>query len=77
MGIQVTIKEVDDRAFRELKAAAAKNKMTIGSALNLAIRSWLWTTQNTKGRLSKIKSWDWGPGTERLSEQADKVLYGD
>ncbi len=77
MGIQVTIKEVDEHAFQELKAEAARDKMTIGSALNVAIANWLWTKRKTKANLKDLKPVKWGPGTERLSEQVDEVLYGE
>lgn len=77
MGIQVTIKEVDEHAFRELKAAAVKYKMTVGSAFNLAIENWLWSTRKTKSDLKDLKPVSWGRGTERLSEQVDEIVYGD
>ncbi len=74
---QITVKEVDEKAFQELKAAAAKNKMPVGVALSLAIETWLSTLRKTKGKLSELKPINWGEGTEHLSEQVDKILYGD
>ena len=75
--IQVTIKNMDGDTFSELKAEAAKRKLSVSGALSLAIHSWL--SQMRKPRMSLL---DWktikgGKGTERLSEQVDEILYGE
>ena len=77
MGTQITVKEVDEKAFQELKAQAAKNKMTVGAALTLAIETWLSSTKRAKADLAELKAVSWGQGTERLSEKIDEALYGE
>jgi len=74
---QITVKEVDEKAFQELRAVAIKSKMTVGAALTLAIENWISSLRKAKGKLSELKPRSWGPGTEYLSEQMDEVLYGE
>ncbi len=74
---QITVKEVDQKTFQELKAAAIKSKLTVGAALNIAIETWLSSLRKTKGKLSELKPTDWGPGTEHTSEEIDEILYGN
>ncbi|HIH26348.1 hypothetical protein J4476_03890 [Candidatus Woesearchaeota archaeon] len=77
MKTQITVKEVEDKTFQELKAEAVKRKMSIGTALTLAIENWLSSIKKPRGSLLMWKSTDWGPGTEKLSEQVDEIIYGD
>ena len=63
MGIQITVKDVDEKTFQELKAAAAKAKMPIGSALNMAIHSWLATIAKPKLKFTEWKPIRGPPGT--------------
>ncbi|HLC86468.1 MAG TPA: hypothetical protein VJG30_04240 [Candidatus Nanoarchaeia archaeon] len=74
---QITVKEVEEKTFQELKAEAVRRKLTVGTALTLAIENWLSSLKKPKESLLKWKPTNWGPGTERLSEQVDEVLYGD
>ncbi|MBI4450810.1 hypothetical protein HY642_02440 [Candidatus Woesearchaeota archaeon] len=76
MGIQITVKAVDGSAFQELKAAAARRKMTVGAALSVAIEHWLSSMRKTKGKLSDLPPAKWGRGTERTSDRIDEILYG-
>ena len=75
-GIQVTIKNVDEQAFSELKAEAAKKKLPVGRALSLAIETWLSESKKPKLFLSKWKTIKGGAKTRFLSEQVDSILYG-
>ena len=75
--IQITVKEVDEEAFNELKSEAIKGKMNVGTALTLAMENWTSSLKKTKDSLLKWKPVDWGPGTEHLSEQIDEIIYGD
>ncbi|MDX2181911.1 MAG: hypothetical protein SFV18_20120 [Bryobacteraceae bacterium] len=74
-----TIRNLDPEAFRELKARAVRDGKTIGEAVSEAIRSY---NSNGNGRKKKtlMELWtpiDLGPGTENLSMEIDKVLYGE
>ena len=74
---QITVKEVNEKAFQELKATAIKGKMTVWTALTLAIENWLSSLKEKKGIFSELKPRNWGHGTERLSEEIDKIIYGE
>ncbi len=75
--MQLTVKEVDKRVFREFKAEAVKEGLKIGSALNLAMAEWLEKTEKKpKLSLKDLKPTNWGKGTERTSIEADEILYG-
>jgi hypothetical protein len=77
IGMQLSVKNVDEDTFREFKAQAVKSGLKIGGALTLAMQEWLEKSEKKPKRsLLDLKPWDWGPGTERLSEEADDILYG-
>ena len=75
-GIQVTIKNVDEDAFSELKAEAAKKKLPVGRAVSLAIENWLSESKKPRLHLTKWKTIKGGANKRLLSEQVDSVLYG-
>jgi hypothetical protein len=74
--IQVTIKNVDEDAFSELKAEAARKKLPVGIALSLAIEKWLSESKKPKLQLANWSTMKGGPKTRLLSEQVDSILYG-
>ena len=74
--LQVTIKNVDEAAFSELKAEAAKMKLPVGRALSLAIENWLSESKKPRLPLTKWKKIKGGANTRNLSEQFDSILYG-
>ena len=74
--IQVTIKNVDEDAFSELKSEAARKKLPVGIALSLAIEKWISESRKPLLPLSKWKTIRGGAKTGLLSEQIDSVLYG-
>lgn len=73
---QVSIKDVEDQVFREFKAESVKEGLKIGKALTMAMRLWL-ETKDKKPRMSILdfKPKSWGKGTEKTSEEIDKILY--
>ncbi len=73
---QITVKEVDEEAFRKLKAFAARGKITVGAALSLAIDKLL-SQAKKKRDLAELAPTDWGAGSEFLSEQIDEAIYSD
>lgn len=74
--IQVTIKNVDEGAFSELKAEAARKKLPVGSALSLAIGKWISESKKPLLPLEKWKTIKGGAKTRLVSEQIDSILYG-
>ena len=77
MKTQITVKEVEKETFQELKAEAIKRRLSVGTALTIAINSWLSSINKPKESLMKWKSSNWGSGTEKTSEQIDEILYGE
>ncbi len=75
--MQLSVKNVDEDTFREFKAQAVRGGLKVGKALTLAMQEWLEKSEK-KPKLSilDLKPSSWGKGTERLSENADEVLYG-
>ena len=73
--MQVSIKNVDEKVFREFKAESVRDGLKVGQAMSLAMGLWL-GKKKAKKSLLDLKPSDWGPGTERLSEEIDEILYG-
>lgn len=77
MKTQITVKEVDEETFREFKAVAIRNKITVGTALTLAMEKFKSSELAKKAKFTDLEPVDWGAGTEKVSEQADEILYGE
>ncbi|MBW6518148.1 MAG: hypothetical protein K0A89_06570 [ANME-2 cluster archaeon] len=78
--MNITIRNIDTQLYREIKAEATREGINIGTAINSAIRLWLnrKRAQVRPGRsFLELESMDFGPGTENLSEEHDKYLYGE
>lgn len=76
--MDTTIRNLDETAYRELKARAALEGKTLGEAVNEAIRAYL-ATPGRHGRKRSLRDWKpepYPPGNERLSEEIDEVVYG-
>ncbi|MFH1200408.1 MAG: hypothetical protein V1708_05040 [Candidatus Micrarchaeota archaeon] len=74
-----TIRGIDAMVYREAKAEAARRSMPIGKAVSEALRMWLGAAQTRFRKRKKpfyIKPMRYGAGTENLSKEVDKVLYG-
>ena len=76
--MDTTIRNLDERVYRELKAHAALTGRTIGETLNDAIRAYLARSEGLpKNRsLAELEPRPYPPGNERLSESIDSVVYG-
>lgn len=72
---QVSIRDVDVGLFRDFKAKAVKEGLNVGKALNMAMNQWLMQNKYRNNFL-KLKPVDLGKGTENLSQDIDKILYG-
>lgn len=76
--MDTTIRNIDDAAYRALKARAAVEGRAIGELVSDAIRGYLVRPASEERTLS-LRDWkpkDLGPGTEHLSAQMDEILYG-
>lgn len=72
-----TIRNVNKKIFAEFKAEATREGLSVGEALNMAILAWLERRKKKKLSLKDFKPTNWGKGTEKTSEEIDKILYGD
>lgn len=76
--MDTTIRNLDEAAYRALKARAALAGRTVGDVLNEAIRAWLARPGPgaKSASLFDLVPEDYGEGTEALSEQIDDIVYG-
>jgi hypothetical protein len=76
--MDTTIRNLDERAYRELKARAALSGRTLGEVVNEAIRSYLARPDpaSRRGSLRHLGPEMYPEGTERLSDEIDSIVYG-
>jgi plasmid stability protein len=76
--MDTTIRNLDERAYRELKARAALSGKTIGELVTEAIRGYLArpTVLTEHGSLCDLTPEAYPKGNERLSEQVDAIVDG-
>lgn len=75
--MDTTIRNLDEVAYRALKARAALSNKTIGETLNEAIRAYLGRPASTPARsLRELGTEVYPEGSERLSEEIDAIVYG-
>ena len=77
--MDITIREIDEDLYRQVKARAALIETTIGRVVNLALEKWLEQEEKGKGRkslLELLKPVRFGKGTEHSSERVDELVYG-
>lgn len=77
MGTQITVRDVDEDIFREFKAEAIRHGLTLGSALTLAMKKFRSELLKKKLKFTSLQPVAWGKGTEKVSEEVDKILYGE
>jgi plasmid stability protein len=75
--MNTTIRNLDEAAYRALKARAALSGKTVGEVLNEAIRAYLARPEiHGKHRsLKELKPEAYPKGNERLSEKIDAMVY--
>lgn len=75
--MDTTIRNMDERTYRQLKAKAAVEGITVGSAITQAIKSWLNEEEERKKSVSLLdmKPESFGKKNSRLSEEIDEILY--
>ena len=76
--MDTSIRNVDRRARRALKAQASLGGKALGDGINAAVRTCVnWPGQREKsGSLRSLQPQEFPPGDERLSEEIDTVVYG-
>lgn len=76
--MDATIRNLDDDAYRALKAWAAAHGLTMGEATSRMIRAYVkgpnaWPKTRS---LADFPHEDWGPGSENVSQEIDSIVYG-
>jgi plasmid stability protein len=76
--MDTTIRNLDPKTYRALKARAAALGKTVGAAVNDAIRGYLARpgSQPRRGSLRDLEPRRYPRGNERLSEEIDALVYG-
>jgi plasmid stability protein len=76
--MDTTIRNLDPKAYRALKARAVLLGKNVGDAVNEAIRAWLARpeSQPKRGSLRDLRPVALPKGSERLSEEIDDIVYG-
>jgi plasmid stability protein len=75
--VDTTIRNLDEDAYRQLRARAVLSGRTTGEVVSEAIRSYLARPQaGGTSSLADLIPEDYGKGRERLSEEIDAVVYG-
>lgn len=72
--VDATIRNIDDAAYRALKAWAAEQGVPLGEAVTRLVHQHIGAGGNRTRRPPPV--FDFGPGSERLSEEVDEALYG-
>jgi len=75
--VDTTIRELDEDVYRQARSKAALMGISIGRAVNEALRRWLAEDAGPKKQsILDLKPERYGKVNEHLSEEIDKVLYG-
>jgi plasmid stability protein len=76
--MDTTIRNLDAKSYRALKARASLLGKTVGAAVNEAIRAYLARPGSLprRGSIRDIEPQRYPRGNERLSEEIDKLVYG-
>jgi hypothetical protein len=76
--MDTTIRNIDEEAYRRLRTWAAHEGISIGEALSQLVLRHVELPTRARRKVSfwDLKPWDWGPGTERTSEEVDEIVYG-
>ena len=73
-----TIRNIDEQAYRALRARAVLQGRTVGDLVTEAIRAYLARTPGAqkRGSIRDLKPEPYPEGNEHLSEEIDEILYG-
>ncbi|MEK6957760.1 MAG: hypothetical protein AABW99_02180 [archaeon] len=77
--MNMSVRDVDPKTFREFKATAVASGVKTGAAVTQAMREWA-EKKAKKEKKEKsffdLKAWDWGKKNRNASSEVDEVLYG-
>jgi len=76
--MNLTVRGLNDGVFKRFKAKAVEEGMKLGEALTQAMELWIKERgMKPKTSLLDIRPFKWGEGTEKVSTEIDKILYGE
>ena len=75
--MDTTIRNIDPFVYKSLKAKATADGITIGEAINKAVREWLNINPKKHKSILDIKPEHFGKQYMHLSEEIDETLYGE
>jgi hypothetical protein len=73
-----SVRNLNPRLYKRLRAFALQENISVGTALNIAIESLLNQKSKQKKdprKLLQITPFDWGKGTENTSTEVDTIIY--
>jgi len=76
----ITIRNVNKNTWHRFKVTALSSRLTVGSALNKALNSWIYSHSKENEQHSyglDIKPFRAKSVTKDLSRNVDKYLYGE
>ena len=75
--MDTTVRNLDENAYRALRARAVLERRTVGALITDAIRGYLArpTTRRTSS-LRLLRPEPYPPGNQRLSMEIDELVYG-
>lgn len=76
--MDTTIRNLDPEVYREMKARAASEGMTLGQAVNEAMQVYLARPDRARkrGTLRDLTPEAYPDDSDRLSEEIDRIVYG-
>lgn len=77
--MDTTVRNLDEQAYRAIRARAVLEGRTVGDLITEAIRLYLARTSSLphKSSLRALKPEPYPEGNERLSAEIDGLVYGD
>lgn len=75
--MNISVRGVEEKLFKEFKSEAIKEGKKIGEALNEALELWIRMRRKRKKFKMVLQPFDWGEGSERASLEIDEIVYGD
>jgi hypothetical protein len=76
--MDTTVRNLDEQAYRSLRARAVLEGRTVGELISEAIRGYLGrgTVKRGKKSLRALRPESYPKGKERLSSEIDAIVYG-